>query len=247
MTTTIETLNKDGNTILPVTIADAVTDSDGHTVQQRIDDGVFLKDGGSSSALVPWITNDMILDGTITNNKLNKKSATTVTHAGWAADKDKIPDMSFMAFWNGAYDGSNASNLQYFKNGSVKTNTLADKAVTSDKLADDILYWKSGDVYSMTGLNIGMNCYDATHAQFTIQTPKRTDKISSISVSGNTGNNTFGWQMNNFGIGQIRISNFVSAEKNNQYSVTVRATIDKTLATYAMILMHFGAITLTFN
>lgn len=154
MTATIETLHKDGNEIYPTTVADAVVDEDNHTVQQRIDTGVYFLDGGTASVLQPWITNDMIIngvitgakiadgtitnnkitDGTITNTKLNKKSATSVTHAGWAADKDKIPDMSFMAFWNGAYDGSNASNLQYFKAGSVVTNTLANEAVTSAKV-----------------------------------------------------------------------------------------------------------------
>lgn len=70
MTATIETLHKDGNEIYPTTVADAVVDEDNHTVQQRIDSGVFLKDGGTASELQPYITNDMIISNTITVSKI---------------------------------------------------------------------------------------------------------------------------------------------------------------------------------
>lgn len=50
-------------------------------------------------------------------------SATAVRDAGWNADKDYIPDMSFMAYWNGAYSGT-SSNLKYFANNCVTYNNL---------------------------------------------------------------------------------------------------------------------------
>lgn len=50
-------------------------------------------------------------------------SATAVRDAGWSADKEYIPDMSFMAYWNGAYSGT-TSNLKYFANNCVTYNNL---------------------------------------------------------------------------------------------------------------------------
>ena len=50
-----------------------------------------------------------------------KKSLTAVSHSGWSSvDTDKliIPDMSFIAHWNGAYDSNGSSNLAYCNKGA---------------------------------------------------------------------------------------------------------------------------------
>ncbi len=54
-------------------------------------------------------------------------SASAVRDAGWNADKDYIPDMSMIAYWNGASSGT-SSNLKYFANNSVTYNNLVKPA-----------------------------------------------------------------------------------------------------------------------
>lgn len=58
-------------------------------------------------------------------------SATAVRDAGWNADKDYIPDMSMLAYWDGAYGSSKSSNLKYFANNSITYNNLV-KAASGD-------------------------------------------------------------------------------------------------------------------
>lgn len=49
------------------------------------------------------------------------KSATAVSDCGWESDKNKIPDCSMLAFWNGAYSGT-SSNLKYLANNCIGAN-----------------------------------------------------------------------------------------------------------------------------
>lgn len=53
------------------------------------------------------------------------KSATAVSDCGWEADKNKIPDCSMLAFWNGAYQGT-SSNLRYLANKCIGANHFND-------------------------------------------------------------------------------------------------------------------------
>lgn len=53
------------------------------------------------------------------------KSATAVSDCGWESDKNKIPDCSMLAFWNGAYSGT-SSNLKYLANNCIGANHLND-------------------------------------------------------------------------------------------------------------------------
>ena len=52
-------------------------------------------------------------------NVTQRKSARSVTHADYANNQAYLPDMSFMAFWNGAYNSSGNSNLKYSANGQI--------------------------------------------------------------------------------------------------------------------------------
>lgn len=67
---------------------------------------------------------------TITNSAGNTftsaKVASAKTHTGWtnnATDDRIIPTMSFLAYWNGAHNTSNNSNLQYCANGTIVGTT----------------------------------------------------------------------------------------------------------------------------
>ena len=49
------------------------------------------------------------------------KSANAVTHSNYPTDNAKVPDMSFMSYWNGAYSSNGGSNLTYCKHGAFGT------------------------------------------------------------------------------------------------------------------------------
>ena len=80
--------------------------------------------------------------GTATN-VTQRKSASAVTHADYSNNQAYVPDMSFMAFWNGAYNSGGNSNLTYSVNGTIigsknigsqtvaKANKLTDYAIPS--------------------------------------------------------------------------------------------------------------------
>ena len=64
------------------------------------------------------------------------KSATSTTHCNYSTDKEKIPDMSMLAFWTGAYGSDNKSNLAYCAKGAfgdAATKTEANMNVLSAK------------------------------------------------------------------------------------------------------------------
>lgn len=49
------------------------------------------------------------------------KSANAATHSNYPTDNAKVPDMSFMSYWNGAYSSNGGSNLAYCKHGAFGT------------------------------------------------------------------------------------------------------------------------------
>lgn len=63
------------------------------------------------------------------------KSLNTQSDAGWSADRYKIPDMSMISYWNGAYSGT-ASNLKYFASNSVTNANLQDGSITAPKFSN---------------------------------------------------------------------------------------------------------------
>lgn len=75
-----------------------------------------------------------------------KKSLTAASHSGWSsADTDKliIPDMSFIAYWNGAYNSDGSSNLAYCNKGAFGDMATAAKSS----------YYTKSDTYSKTEVN----------------------------------------------------------------------------------------------
>lgn len=49
------------------------------------------------------------------------KTATAVTDSGYGTNNDKVPDLAFLAFWNGAFNNVGKSNLAYCKHGAFGT------------------------------------------------------------------------------------------------------------------------------
>lgn len=71
--------------------------------------------------------------GNLSGNATNvtqKKSLTGKSHSNYGTNNGYLPDMSFIAFWNGAYNSSNNSNLTYAHQGIIqcKPTTLYDNA-----------------------------------------------------------------------------------------------------------------------
>ncbi len=48
------------------------------------------------------------------------KSASSKTHTNYNTNQSYIPTMSFLTYWNGAYNGSNSSNLTYCHQGEIQ-------------------------------------------------------------------------------------------------------------------------------
>lgn len=70
--------------------------------------------------------------------KRGVKSATAVTHTGHGTNNDYLPDISFLSFWNGAYNADGKSNLARCIHGAI--GTMATKS------ADDYVP-KSGGAF----------------------------------------------------------------------------------------------------
>ena len=71
--------------------------------------------------------------------KRGVKSATAVTHTGHGTNSDYLPDISFLSFWNGAYNADGKSNLARCVHGAF--GTMATKS------ADDYVP-KSGGAFT---------------------------------------------------------------------------------------------------
>lgn len=53
-------------------------------------------------------------------NVTQKTSASSKTHSNFGTNNGYLPDMSFIAYWNGAYSSGNASNLTYAHQGTIQ-------------------------------------------------------------------------------------------------------------------------------
>ena len=67
--------------------------------------------------MMPQILEVLLVYGNAATKTI--KTASAVTNTGWsvAAERTKVPDMSFMSYWNGAYSGT-SSNLTYCNKGA---------------------------------------------------------------------------------------------------------------------------------
>lgn len=54
-------------------------------------------------------------------NVTQVKSLSSKSHSNYGTNNDYLPDMSFIAYWNGAYSSGNASNLTYCYEGTIES------------------------------------------------------------------------------------------------------------------------------
>ena len=142
-----------------------------------------------------------------------KKSLTAASHSGWSsADTDKliIPDMSFIAYWNGAYNSSGGSNLAYCNKGAfgdmataakssyytkTEVNTkLTDGSVTklgtgTTGAANTPIYWSNGKPAAVTLVDTANNLINSLTTG--TSTPEDADYYVAQYVGGGTTTTTF--------------------------------------------------------
>lgn len=78
-------------------------------------EGDFIGVYGQTSPFPVQTSN--IADSAVTTAKISSsaiKSASSATHTNYSTDSAKLPNISMLSYWNGAYDSGNASNLKYF-------------------------------------------------------------------------------------------------------------------------------------
>lgn len=93
------------------------------------------------------------------------KSATAVTHTDYNNNQNYIPNMSFLSFWNGAYNSSGNSNLTYLASNAVKTANINNSAVTTDKINNSAVTTDKINASAVTKAKMhGMPCPDYSNA-----------------------------------------------------------------------------------
>lgn len=104
-------------------------------------------------------------DKTLTYTKsYTKKSANGSTHSGWTnvdTDRNIIPDMSFIAFWNGAYSSVGASNLKYCAKGAFGSFAIKNSLAFSELASKPTTIAGYGitDAYTKIQINTSLSKY----------------------------------------------------------------------------------------
>ena len=147
------------------------------------------------------------------SKSFTKKSLTAASHSGWSSiDTDKliIPDMSFIAYWNGAYNASGNSNLLYCAKGAfgdmataakssyytkTEVNTkLGDGSVTklgtgTTGAANTPIYWSNGKPAAVTLVDTANNLINSLTTGTT--TPVDADYYIAQYAGGGTTTTTY--------------------------------------------------------
>lgn len=75
-----------------------------------------------------WLVYSDGTNGYLNGNATNvtqKKSLSSKSHSNFGTNNGYVPDMSFIAYWNGAYSSSNASNLTYAHQGIIQCKPIS--------------------------------------------------------------------------------------------------------------------------
>lgn len=141
----------------------------------------FVKSGGTSSQF-------LMGDGSV----MTKKVLTNIGNVGWtgnAADDLIVPTMSFMAFWDGSYNGS-TSNLRYCDRGrfgTIVTKNVADYVLSTAYTAADVL--SKLKTVDGSGSGLDADTVDGVHLNGLLTAFSRTGVINntlSLTVGGVT-------------------------------------------------------------
>lgn len=149
--------------------------------------------------------------------------ATGKTHTNYNTEQDRIPTLSFLSFWNGAYNSNNNSNLTYAHQGIIqcKPKTLYDNSSGTTgtvKLSEtaanfsriDIFFGKAGSyfntttVYSPNGKNVSLLTAYIMDSKKDSQLQMPTVYISGTSI---TRKNSGGVNMSNGATTSVFASN----------------------------------------
>ena len=159
-----------------------------HSVKINGTTKIIAASGGTAVDLGTYLTSHQSLDGyinvltqptetnvfvtaiskngkTLTYTKsYTKKGATAVTDSGWkgaATDGNIIPDMSFIAFWNGAYSSVGASNLKYCAKGAFGSFAIKNSLAFSELASKPTTIAGYGitDAYTKTQINTSLSKY----------------------------------------------------------------------------------------
>ena len=126
---------------------------------------------------IPW---DKIYANTINGYTLKNacskttRSASAVTHSQWNSvdvDSQYVPDMSFIAYWNGAYSSGNNSNLQYCDRG--RFGSIVTKG--------------SGDYIATTGGTLSSGSIKKAGGSYSWNTIRESNESAPISITSYTG------------------------------------------------------------
>lgn len=147
--------------------------------------GFGVGSGGTNHGIWSYKMNKWLVYSDGTNGYLNgnatnvtqKKSLSSKSHSNYGTNNGYIPDMSFIAYWNGAYSSSNASNLTYAHQGTIQckpislydNSTGTNGTVTLSQTASNFTYleifykisqsetsYKSATIYSPNGKYVNL-------------------------------------------------------------------------------------------
>ena len=87
----------------------------------------FNKGAYMNNVTVSWVNSTVasVPAGYTTASKYKTKSLTSKSHSNWGTNNDYYPDMSFIAYWNGAYNSGNNSNLTYCSQGEIQAKPIS--------------------------------------------------------------------------------------------------------------------------
>lgn len=158
-------------------------------------------------------------------NVTQKKSLTSKSHSNYGTNNGYLPDMSFIAYWNGAYSSGNASNLTYAHQGTIQckpdalyTNasgnggTVSLSATSANYSYLEILFfntisseYKSLRVYSPNGKSFRLNHID-NESNTVVRTFHTKYTISGTSIT--KGVNYYSYIINGGTLGTVTNTNY---------------------------------------
>ena len=128
----------------------------------------FNKGAYMNDVTISWVNSTVasVPAGYTTASKYKTKSLSSKSHSNWGTNNDYYPDMSFIAYWNGAYDSGNHSNLTYSSEGQIqaKPTSLYDNSSGTTgtvTLSQSAANFKYIEIFYNDGTGFG-NVYHST-------------------------------------------------------------------------------------
>ena len=178
----------------------------------------------------------------------NIQSLSAVGHTDWknqSTDDGYVPTMAFMAFWNGAFNGSGSSNLQYCDRGrfgTIVTKNSGDYAIAghTHNSVNDIGSGKPTTfAYSKSGMNYGDYTWLAGWNGYELRSVSKWQFATAeqgVTASGSNyvrfGNGTqICWGYKNEG-DRGGTTSFAVAFNNTSYALALTATTESNNAPF---------------